>query len=73
MTISGILGLLVPIANLYLLFRIWRETKIAADAERRKDELNDNIRKFGAMFAAASGIPVPGKKKTVTFEAKSDE
>lgn len=62
--ISAIAGLLVPLFQAYLLFRIWREVKIAAEAERSRAELKDMVQKFGQMFASASEMPVPRPPKT---------
>lgn len=59
MTITGIIGLIIPLAQLYLLFRIWRSVATMADESDRKKELNDNIKKFAAMFAEAGLADVP--------------
>lgn len=59
--ISSIFNLLVPIAQLFLLWKIWRTLKPIAEIEDRKAELNDNVRKFAAMFAEAAEIPKPKK------------
>jgi hypothetical protein len=71
--ITQIFGLLIPLVQVYLLFRIFREVRISADAVRKSEELNESIKKFGAMFAAAADVPrPPAKKKMVAFEAKDD-
>lgn len=59
MTITSIANLIIPLAQIYLLWRIWREIRVvAADAERR-EELKKQIKDFGRMFAEASDIPKP--------------
>ncbi len=69
---SAIFSLLIPIANLFLLFKIWREIKIVSEEAQRKFELNETIKKFGKMFADASGEIAPAGKKRVSFEARED-
>ncbi|MGH7604669.1 MAG: hypothetical protein ACRENK_11820 [Gemmatimonadaceae bacterium] len=61
--------LIVPFIQLYVLFRIWRELKIISLDAERKEELKRDIKKFGEMFAAASGVPMPPKN----YKKKSDD
>ena len=72
--IASIFNLLIPLAQIFLLWKIWRTLQPIADTEERKRELNDNIKKFGAMFAEASGQAEAKitKKKVVSFEATAE-
>ena len=68
MTITGIISLLIPLAQVYLLWRISRSVDIAAYDADRKKELNDSIKKFGTMFAEAADVPKAPRKLKVTEE-----
>ena len=72
--IGTITALIFPLAQLYLLFKIWRAVEVAALESERTRELNVSIKKFGVMFADAAGDPRPstGRKKTVSFEAAAE-
>ena len=52
--ISSIFSFLIPLAQTFLLYKIWRTLIPIGEVEERKKELNDNVIKFGAMFAAAT-------------------
>lgn len=61
--ITPIISAALPLVNLFLLFRIWKELqKISADAENR-EQLKADIKRFGTMFAAAADVPRPRKAK----------
>lgn len=72
--LTSITPLIVPAAQIYLLFRIWRELKIVSADSVKRDELKKQIKDFGAMFAAlAVEVPKPpGRKKVVSFEATEE-
>lgn len=71
--INLIFSLVIPVAQLYMLFRIWHELReIAVDSER-KDELNKSIEKFGEMFAEAAEKTKASRKKVVSFEVNDPE
>ena len=70
MSITGIVNLIIPLAQLYLLWKIYRLAKPLAEAEETKKEINDTLKKFGSIFADTMEIPKPPtKKKVVSFEA----
>jgi len=63
-------SLILPLVQLYLVFRIYKNLQLMADVEDRRKELTEMVRKFGAMFAEAADLP---KKKIVSFAARADE
>jgi hypothetical protein len=63
--IQSILSLLLPIAQVFLLFKIWRELRIVSSDSEKREELKKHIRDFGAMFAAAAEVPKPPKRSKV--------
>lgn len=63
MTITSVLNLIIPLCQVYLLWKISRSVDIAATDADKKKELNDTIRRFGQMFAEAAEVPKPPKKK----------
>lgn len=72
--IASIFSIIVPLAQIFLLWKIWRTLQPIADTEEKKAELNETIKKFGAMFAAASmEVPKPPPKKKVVSFTAADE
>ena len=67
--ISSIIGFLIPLAQLFLMWKIYQTLRPLADAEQTKKELATWMRKFAAVF----GEDVKEAKKVVKFEAKADE
>jgi len=65
-----ILNLILPLANLYMLWRISRDTASMADESERRRELNDSIKKFGAVFAEAAEVPKPPKKLKIQTDVE---
>jgi hypothetical protein len=68
--INTILSMVIPVAQIYLLFRIWRELRVISLDSERKAELNESIKKFGAMFAEAAEKKI--KKKVVEFDGTDE-
>lgn len=63
MSIGALIGAFISFVQIWLLWRISRSVEVAASDAERKKELNDNIKKFGMMFAEAAEVPKPPKKK----------
>jgi len=63
--LTSIIPAVVPIAQIYLLFKIWRELKITSADAVRREELKDHIKKFGQMFAEAAEVPKPPRRLKV--------
>jgi hypothetical protein len=49
----------------YLLFRVWGELRVISSDTRKKEELNDALDKFAALYIAKKG-----KEKVISFKTK---
>jgi hypothetical protein len=59
-----ILSILISLGSLFFLWRCFRELQVISGEERRKDELNDALEKFGRIVLGADK-----KKRVSAFKA----
>ena len=70
--ITTILNALLPLAQIYFLWRILRELRVISRDSEKREELKKQIRDFGLMFAQAADVPKPPPRtKVVTFKAEA--
>jgi hypothetical protein len=59
---------LIPLAQTYLLWRIYKELQIVSQDSTKRDELKKQIKDFGLMFAAAADVPRPARSKKAELD-----